>query len=157
MKTQAHDLSESLVSPKYSLTQLTVEEFHQFWPGIESMLDKVPHTWRHWTKDYIVSAVEVGALQVWGIGPPPIAVLTFFTQVGVYPAMKVLHIVWAAGTFHREMLPLMDASLTNYARLNECSAIEIRGRRGWNPHLKAIGFRRESENWMRPVQNVRMN
>jgi hypothetical protein len=139
------------------MTQFTVDEFFEFWPKLEKILDRVPHTWRHWTKEYICTSVAIDRTQVWGIGPPPKAVLVLFTTICVHPAMKVLSIAWAAGTFEDEMLPLLDATLTGYARLNECQEIEIRGRMGWEPKLKAVGFERVASMWTRPVLSVKLN
>jgi hypothetical protein len=150
-----YDLSPgSTVS--YALTQFTWEEFEKFWPGIEEMLDLVPHTWKHWTKDYIRMSVERGHIQVWGIGPPPKAVLIFFTQIGVHPVDRVLHVTWGAGNFDKEMLPTLEAALVNYAQLCDCELIEVRGRPGWDPHFKSIGMKREYVTWSYPVPKARM-
>jgi len=143
--------------PKFAITLLSVEEFHIFWPGISGMLDTVPHTWKHWTKDWIVSEVEAGRIQVWGLGPPPKAVLIFFTHVIIYPAYKVLSISWGAGSFDPEMLFVGESALMHYARLHGCSEIEMRGRPGYDPHLKAIGAKLEAYVWSLPVPNVRVN
>lgn len=141
----------------FALTMFTFDEFEKFWPGIEDMLDKVPHTWKYWTKDYIRRAVENDMMQVWGIGPPPEAVLIFFTQVGVYPAARVLHVPWGAGHFDPEMLPTLEAALVNYAQLCECDTVEIRGRPGWDPYFKSVGMKREFSTWTYPVPNLRIN
>lgn len=141
----------------YALTMFTWEEFERFWPGIEDMLDSVPHTWKHWTKDYIRDSVEKNFMQVWGIGPPPKAVLIFFTQVGVYPADRILHVTWGAGSFQRAMLPTLEAALVNYAQLCGCSSIEVRGRRGWDKHFKSVGMKQEYVTWSFPVPKARIN
>lgn len=142
---------------KYSLALLTTEEFHQFWPHISRMLDQVPHTWRHWTKEWIVEAVEAGMLQVWGIGPPPKAILVLITQVATYPAIKSFNVVWAAGTFKRDMSDQLYETFMNFARLHSCTVMEIRGRKGWHPFLKAKGFKREAEVWSHIVHHMRDN
>lgn len=157
MSTQAYDLSESLTKPTFAITQFSVDEIISFWPKIEDMLDRVPHTWKHWTKEYIRERACLNGIQVWAIGPPPDAVLILFTEVSVYPAMRVLNVVWAAGTFRKQMVPLLDATFTNFAKLNDCTMIEIRGRRGWLPHLRALNFQREAEVWSRRVPSMRMN
>ena len=156
-KTTTHDMNADMKSSKFALTMFTAEEFEKFWPGIEDMLDKVPHTWKYWTKDYIRSAVEREMMQVWGIGPPPKAVLIFFTQIGVYPAMRVLHVTWGAGSFKREMLPILEAALVNYAQIAQCETIEVRGRAGWDKHFKSVGMKRDYVTWTYAVPNPRMN
>lgn len=155
MSRTTYDVNSNMKTAKFALAQFTYDEFLNFWPGIEQMLDAVPHTWKHWTKDYIVSAVQDNAMQVWGIGPPPDAVLIFFTQIGVYPADKVLHIVWGAGNFEAAMLPTLEAALVNFAQEAGCTSIEIRGRPGWDPHFKSIGMKREYVTWSLPVNRVR--
>lgn len=157
MGATAYAMNRDNQSAKFALTKFTFEEFETFWPGIEEMLDHVPHTWKYWTKDYIRSAVELGALDVWGIGPPPKAVLIFFTQVAIYPAQRVLMIPWGAGNFDPGMLGLLEATLVQYAQLCGCTTIEIRGRLGWDPHFKAVGMKREHVTWTYPVPNERLN
>lgn len=142
---------------RHALTLFTADEFVRFWPDLEQTLDCVPHTWRYWTKEAIYDAIMNGRIQVWGVGEPPKATLILFTSIGIFPAMKVFSVMWAAGRFEDEMLPLLDATLTNYAALNECNEIEIRGRVGWEPKLKSIGFRREASMWSRPVKRHTLN
>ena len=96
-------------------------------------------------------------MQVWGIGPPPKAVLIFFTQVGIYPADKVLHVSWGAGSFDPAMLPVLEAALIQFAQTCECDTIEVRGRPGWDPHFKSVGMKREFVTWSFPVPRARMN
>ena len=154
----AYDVSEGGThAPRFAMTQFTVEEFFGFWPQLEEMLDSVPHTWRHWTKEYICQKVADNTMQVWGIGPPPRAVLIVFTTVNVFPTMKVLAVVWAAGSFTDDMLPLFEATFDNYARLNGCEEIEVRGRLGWEVKLRTVGFTRESAVWSRRVPNATLN
>lgn len=157
MKTQSHDLSESLDAPKYSLAQLGVEEFYRFWPHISAMMDKIPHTWKYWTKEYVVAAVETNSLVVWCIGPPPDAIFVFFTQVAVYPVGRVLTVPWGAGTFREDMVPLLDGTLDQYAQMQDCFEMQVRGRDGWTKHFEPIGFKREATILSRPVAKVRIN
>jgi len=140
-----------------AMTLFTPEEFFRFWPKLEKMLDQLPHTWRHWTKEYIQEAVGNNIVQCWGIGPPPDAVLVLMTQINVYPAMRVFNVVWAAGNFTAPMGPLLDATFTNYALAHGCSRIEVRGRDGWTPHLKTAGFRREASVWSKDIYSRSIN
>lgn len=153
--SQAFDASET--PPRFALANFSPEEFQVFWPGIEDMLDKLPHTWRHWTKEWIYSSALSNVIQVWGIGPLPRAVFIFFTQINIYPSMRVLCVTWGAGHFDKKMLPLMHATLVNYAKLNDCSEISVTGRRGWEPLLRVVGMKREQVTWTLPVPNMRMN
>ena len=157
MSQTSYDLSAKTTVPKFAMTQITVEEFQKFWPRLEEMLDCVPHTWRYWTKDHIYQSIANDAVQIWGIGPPPKATFVMLTSVNVYPAMRVLTAIWAAGTFEDEMIPLIDATMTSYAKLNGCEMLEIRGRPGWDPKFRSVGFKREALIWTRPLNNSRLN
>lgn len=154
---RAHSMDTRTNTSKMALTHFTAEEFFVFWPELERMLDSVPHTWKQWTKEYIQNAVSGGVLQVWGVGPPPLAVCIFFTQIAVYPAFRSLHIVWSAGHFDDEMVPLLDAAWAHYAKINDCAEVEIRGRDGWGSKLKPLGFKKAHTAWSRPVPTMRMN
>jgi len=153
----SYDVSPRAAPPRYALTQFTVEEFQTFWPHIEEMLDQIPHTWRYWTKEYIYGSIVNGHMQVWGIGRPPKATFIMFTVINVCPAMRVLVVVWAAGAFEDEMLPLLEATFANFGRLNGCDEVEIRGRMGWEPKLKSLGFVRSASIWTRKIPSVQVN
>jgi hypothetical protein len=156
-KSTLYDISGASPVPRYVMAQFTVDEFFVFWPQLERLLDRVPDTWRHWTKGYICDSVSTGHIQTWGIGPPGKAILLMFTAVQAYPTMKVLSIMWAAGTFEDEMAPLLDTTLTSYARAHGCTECEIRGRMGWEHKMKAAGFKRTASVWTRPVLAMKMN
>lgn len=153
---QAHDVGPDGVA-RFSLTQFTPNEVMNFWSGLEDMLDKLPHTWRYWTKEYIFEQIMQGGLQVWGAGPPPNAVFILMTCITTYPAAKVLHVVWGAGKLPDGILSIVDAAFLRYAQQNECSEIEVRGRIGWEPHVKKLGYQRAGMIWTKPVPNARAN
>ncbi len=140
-----------------AVAQFTTDEVRSFWPELERMLDAVPHTWKHWTKEWIVTSIEEGRIRVWGVGPPPKAVFVMFTEISSYPAMKVLNITWAAGHMPEGMFEVLAETLAKYAKLTGCDEVEVRGRRGWHPHLKRLKFRRDADVWTRPVMGRRMN
>jgi hypothetical protein len=151
------EVSDGPLGPRFVMTQFTVEEFQQFWPRIEKMLDRVPHTWYKWTKEYIYEEIMTNRMQMWGMGPPPKAIFIFITQVGVWPTMKILTIVWAAGEFPKEMMPLLISTLMNFAQLNGCEQFEICGRPGWGPQLKAVGFKHVANVWTQNVASSSLN
>lgn len=139
------------------MSLFTTMEVDSFWPQLEALLDRVPHTWRQWTKEEIYEAVIDGRLQVWGIGPPTKIRMVLFTSVTKYPKMKVFTILWSAGTLIDGMIPLLDSTFTMYARIQECTEMEIRGRMGWEPALKDHGFSREAAIWTKPIVDIHLN
>lgn len=125
----------------YSMTLFTLEELDAMWPNVEDMLTRIPHTWGHMTIEEIRNFVFNGLYELWGIGPKPSATFVLMTMVGVYPSKRILMVTWGAGRFKKEMLPLLDATLTQYAQIQNCDAIEIHGRGGWERVLRGIGFK----------------
>lgn len=142
---------------KLAVTHFTAEEFFGFWPEFERMLDSVPHTWKYWSKEYIQNAISNSTMQVWGVGPPPLATCIFLTQIGIYPSFRSLTILWAGGTFTEDMVPLLYAAWEHYANLNDCQEVEVRGREGWGPMLKRVGFKRQFSSWTITVPKARAN
>lgn len=139
----------------YALSKFEGEDLAKFWPEVRKMMDKVPHTLGYLTKDEIESALLAGNMGLWGMGPAPHAIFTFITAVMFYPSVNVLTVGWGAGTFKKDMLPILDATLTNYARMFNCVAIEIHGRQGWARALRNIGFKQTRVVLARPVQDLR--
>jgi len=125
------------------MTLFTVDEFCMFWPQLEEMLDSVPHTWRRWTKNAIYDACVDGRMQLWGIGPPPTAIMVILTMVNVFPAMRVLTLFWTGGTLTEDMPGIVETVFTEYARIQKCDEAEVLGRFGWEPIMLKHGFRKE--------------
>lgn len=142
-------------SHNYALTKFEGEDLLKFWPDVSRMMDKIPHTLGYLTKDEIEGALMAGNMGLWGMGPAPSAIFVFITAILFYPSKNVLTVGWGAGTFKKDMLPILDATLTNYARMFDCVAIEIHGRHGWTRALEKIGFKETRVVLARPVQDLR--
>ncbi len=142
---------------KYTVALLTADEFVRFWPQIDAMLDTVPHTWKHWTKDFIYQSVMNTTMQVWCVGPNHTATCVFFTQVAILPATRVFGVVWSGGEFRDETIPLLETAWEGYAREQDCTEVAVYGRVGWESKLKPLGFKRESVVWTRPVVNRKVH
>jgi hypothetical protein len=153
----SYDVSGGQEVPKFALTQFSVEQFFGFWPQLSADLDKVPHTWKHWTKESICSEIAGGLTQIWGIGHPPQATLILFTAIKIHPALKVLSITWALGGLEDDMIPLLEATFMNFAQLNECDEVEVHGRPGWEAKLKPLGFRKDAVVLSRRVPKLNIN
>lgn len=152
---QGFDLTKG--SSRFAIAQFSYEEFLSFWPKMQRELHTIRPMWRHWSEEYILTATATGELNLWGCGSPPNAEFVFFTQVHVYPAIRVLTVPLAFGKFRPEMMPLMDATMENFARIQGCDEIEIRGRPGWMKEFAKIGFKETARVWTRPVSNLRNN
>lgn len=154
-EAQGYDIKKGRT--RFAITQFSYEEFLSFWPKLQKELHTIRPMWRHWSEDYILTAMATGELNFWGCGSPPNAEFVFFTQVHVYPTLRVLTIPLAFGKFTPEITPLVDATMESFARIQGCDEIEIRGRPGWVSEFRKIGFKEVSRVWVRSVSDMRNN
>ena len=82
-------------------------------------------------------------LMLWAVsdGVEPIAALT--TRIVCYPQRRALAMDWLGGTRMKEWLPMVQAELTNHAKVNNCEHLEAYGRRGWQRWLERFGWNPE--------------
>ncbi|QDP58291.1 MAG: hypothetical protein Unbinned8622contig1005_32 [Prokaryotic dsDNA virus sp.] len=99
-------------------------------PWIEAALDRGGNT--HLFED-VVSAVKAGTMQFW-----PADDACAVTEIVVYPRKKVLHIFLAGGNI--ETIVSMDESAVYFAKLNDCNAVTVAGRKGWQKVLEGRGY-----------------
>lgn len=150
-------MSHEMISNDLSMGLIENHDLERFWPGVSEMLDKLPHTWGHFTKEEIQAGVFGGGLQLWGVGPHGVAIFMLLTTVAFYPSKKALVLTWGAGTFRKSMIPLLDATLTNYGRAQGCDLIEVHGREGWARMLSGIGFKQDKIVLSRKIEKERMH
>lgn len=129
----------------FRTSQLSPEQFDHFWPDIEGMLDKVPHTWEDYTKDEIVCGAHNGSLQVWAVGNEDIR-MVLFSRIANFSTGASLQIIWGAGEGRIFELAgdSVDATMEYYAKTQFCKRIDIIGRGGWEKALVGRGFKRAS-------------
>lgn len=121
---------------------MPLDTFTSQWPRIQRELDKVVHVWEPWyTKQHIFQSVLAGQFQVWAAGWSGKIHLFLFTQIVFYPAAKVLQGTLILGNSLDVCRDAIWAAAEQFARENECTRIEILGRRGWERTLADLGFR----------------
>lgn len=124
---------------------LSHEEFDRWWPDIQRVMDTVPHTWEHHTKEEIYFRAMNDTLQVWAVGDAAIKMI-LFTQVASFATKNVLQVIWASGLGElEEKIDAIAAALEYFAKLNRCSEVDVIGRPGWGKVLKRLGFKRTAE------------
>lgn len=117
-------------------------QLDHYWEGICKSLDRVPHTWEDFTKEFFYEAAKREHMQVWVIGDPAIR-LVLFSQVANYPARRKFEILWAYGSgIIREAAELVFATLSRFAATHNCAIMHVEGRLGWERALAPYGFKR---------------
>lgn len=105
-------------------------EFARCAPWLQAALDAGGNT--HTLED-VWRSVREGRMQFW-----PAERAAAVTEIVVYPRLKTLHIFLAGGDM--DQIVDMDASATEFARLNGCAKVTIAGRKGWARVLRDNGY-----------------
>jgi hypothetical protein len=86
------------------------------------------------TLEHVKLGLRDGTAQLW-----PGYSSALVTEMTTYPtSLKTLGI-WLAGGNLDEILETYWA-IEEFAEMQDCSAIEVKGRRGWAPVMKQLGF-----------------
>jgi len=132
------------------------KEIAEYWPQIQEMLLKVPHTWPHHTIESLYNNVVADRIQVWGVGTGTKVNMVLFTQIACHASGNVLEVIWAGGDkVLGEIDDVVDAAFERFAQYAQCRAIHIFGRDGWERHLKSRGFKKIAIVLERKVQPTR--
>ncbi len=123
------------------VARLVGDHFEKWWPDISAQLDTIQPMWeRWWTKEALVNGVYSGWIQCWASVVDETAEIIVFTTIGEYPAGKVLITNLCFGRDIDNHIDIIDATLENFARDSGCYLQEVRGRPGWKPRLKKLGY-----------------
>jgi hypothetical protein len=126
------------------------DQVHFYWPQISGMLEKLRHTIPNYTIEALYQFAMDQRIQVWLVGRPEIK-LVMFTQVAVFPKLKVLEVIWGAGEGALGSQHIVEAVLDNFARGCGCERIDVFARPGWEKVMAPFGFKRTSIKLSRPV------
>lgn len=142
-----------------SVAYLTPKLFDYYWPQINEALDAEPELWdKAFTKENIYEGVHGSSIQPWVVFNGELIKLLFFTQRYMSPnGMFTLQVFWMYGTGLREVLPLIDTAIDQFAAMLNCSRIEVAGRKGWGRLLAPLGAEYQYSVYSRPVRKVRGN
>ena len=99
-------------------------------PWIEAALEYSGGT--H-TFDDVVDGITSGRMQLW---PAPRGCAT--TEIVLYPRKKVLHVFLAGGDMD-QILDMIDSAAA-WGRTQDCTALTLAGRLGWQRVLDKHGF-----------------
>lgn len=99
-----------------------------------------------YTPASIDQAVRAGRMQLWR-APDDVAVVV--TQIGTYPATKVLWVLLAAGELNAVMA--LQDTVALWAKAMGCSRIVMDGRAGWDKVLPQYGWRRHCVRHVLPL------
>jgi len=113
-----------------------IKDVQYVWPKVEPMLDKVCHRSQGelLAKDYLPYIMD-GDMQSWlGLDEDKIFI-SMVTQFIYYPQKKILRVIAIAGEKFLEAHEKFNDMFESFAITNDCSALELWGRKGWKKML----------------------
>lgn len=132
----------------------TTEQIAQHWPHIAKMLDRVPQTIPNHTIESLQELAMEQCIQVWFTADDKIRFVTF-SQICNYPKVRVLEFFWGAGEgvldSHNHQAAIYEA----FARTIGCDRVDVIGRPGWEPFMKAQGLHKMAVTFSRMVTPTR--
>lgn len=130
----------------------TAEQVAQHWPNIDKMLDRIPQI-NHTSESLYELAMEK-CMQVWFTGDDKIRFVTF-SQICNYPKARVLEFIWGAGEGVLDSHNHQAAIYEEFARVTGCDRVDVIGRPGWEPFMKAQGLQKMAVTFSRMVTLTR--
>ena len=111
------------------------------WPDAKTLLEDAVKTQRH---SYHITDVYEGIIsgmyELWLVLDDDKPVAAFTTRIVRFPNCKTLSVDWVGGGRMTEWLPLLQETMTDYAKANNCKYLEGYGRKGWGKALKKFGW-----------------
>ncbi len=114
-------------------TQVPIEDLEKVWTKVAPLLEKALDNTYH--IDDIFDGINKKRFQLfisWNKGIESAVI----TEVAVYPQAKILRYVLAGGTNLDNWLDRIQEKIERFAKLNNCTQLEVAGRRGWLKKLK---------------------
>ena len=114
---------------------LAPEDVAYVWEEVVPLLARVaPHTEGELEPDDYIEPLTHGDMQLWVVIENKHVNAALVTQIVPYPQKKVLRLISLAGEDFQEIKDFLEM-VEVFALKNECSALEMWGRKGWKKLL----------------------
>ena len=114
---------------------LAPEDVAYVWEEVVPLLARVvPHTEGELEPDDYIEPLTHGDMQLWVVIENKHVNAALVTQIVPYPQKKVLRLISLAGEDFQEIKDFLEM-VEAFALKNECSALEMWGRKGWKKLL----------------------
>ena len=114
---------------------LEPEDVAYVWEEVVPLLARVaPHTEGELEPDDYIEPLTHGDMQLWVVIENKQVIAALVTQIVPYPQKKVLRLISLAGEDFQEIKDFLEM-VEVFALKNECSALEMWGRKGWKKLL----------------------
>lgn len=134
------DIMAEYAIERSELEPVPKSDLKDWWPAILAPLSRLLEERNEYRPVDILDALENDTMQLWASGESFVV-----TQVGGYPTLKVLTVLFAGGDLGAIRRHMGD--LEAWARDRNCNRIRVHGRPGWERvfHMERIGVVLEKE------------
>ena len=115
---------------------ISAEDVPYIWDDVAPMLHRVKeHSEGELEIDDFLDHLTMGGMQLWIATEDKEIVMSAVTQIISYPQKRVLRVIALAGENFREVHDNCINMVEAFAIKNQCSALELWGRKGWKKML----------------------
>lgn len=128
----------------YRLYGIQAEKVDRVWSDARKMLEKaLKYAQNRYDADSIYKAVKSREMQLWIICSNKGMQGAVITEIINFPLKKILSISFLAGVDFDKWSHNWS-TIRDWATENDCSAVRIFGRAGWEKKLGSLGFKKTS-------------
>ena len=115
---------------------ISAEDVPYIWDDVAPMLHRVKeHSEGELEIDDFLDHLTMGGMQLWIATEDKEIIMSAVTQIISYPQKKILRVIALAGENFREVHDNCINMVEAFAIKNQCSALELWGRKGWKKML----------------------
>ena len=119
------------------IIQVPKEDIHLVWNEVEPLIKKALDDC--YTADDILKGLIKNSFQLF-ISWNKKVESAVVTEVAQYPQKRICRYFLAGGSNMNNWLEPIQTEIEKFAKLNNCQAIEVAGRKGWARKLKGYSF-----------------
>lgn len=115
---------------------ISAEDVPYIWDDVGPMLHRIQeHSEGELETDDFLDQLMMGGMQLWIATEDKEIVMSAVTQIIQYPQKKILRVIALAGENFKEVHDNCINMVEAFAIKNQCSALELWGRKGWKKML----------------------
>jgi hypothetical protein len=116
----------------YEILYTPKEMVEDIWPKVQGYIDSaLEYSIGEYLHTDILELIMSGQMQLWCVGDGNEIIAAYTTQIRNYPQLNTLLVHTLGGSNFHKWGRLMEESLYQLARLQNCSHLEVYGRKGW--------------------------
>lgn len=116
----------------YEVLLAPIEIVEDLWPQVVDHIDSaLKHSNGEYLSNDILDLIISRQIHLWCVVDGKEIVAAYTTQLRIYPQLKTLLVLTIGGSGLFKWGRLVEDSLYQFAKLQNCSILEVYGRKGW--------------------------